>query len=98
MATFRDLLAQAKAQITEVDTAEAQRLIDSGQVAVLDVREPDEYEEGAIPGAVHIPRGHLEGQVEGRLLDKTQPVVIYCAGGVRSAFTAKTLAELGYED
>ena len=65
---------------------------------MLDVREPDEYDEGALPGAVHIPRGHLEAQVEGRLLDKSAPVVVYCAGGVRSAFAAKTLAELGYTD
>ena len=65
---------------------------------MLDVREPDEYDQGALPGAVHIPRGHLEAQVEGKLLDKITPVVIYCAGGVRSAFAAKTLAELGYTD
>jgi molybdopterin/thiamine biosynthesis adenylyltransferase/rhodanese-related sulfurtransferase len=64
---------------------------------VLDVREPDEYQEGAIPGAIHIPRGHLEAQIEGRLIDKTAPVVVYCAGGVRSAFAAKTMQELGYE-
>ena len=65
---------------------------------VLDVREPDEYEQGAIPGAVHIPRGHLESQVEGRIADQTAPIVVYCAGGVRSAFAAKTLSELGYTD
>ena len=50
------------------------------------------------PAPIHIPRGHLEAQVEGRLLDKTAPVVVYCAGGVRSAFAAKTLQELGYTD
>jgi molybdopterin/thiamine biosynthesis adenylyltransferase/rhodanese-related sulfurtransferase len=65
---------------------------------VLDVREPDEYEQGALPGAVHIPRGHLEAQIEGRVVDKAQPVVVYCAGGVRSAFAADTLASLGYTD
>ncbi|MBI4935633.1 MAG: molybdopterin-synthase adenylyltransferase MoeB [Actinobacteria bacterium] len=97
MATFRDLLAAAKAEITEVDTATAEARIAEGWVA-LDVREPDEYDEGALIGAVHIPRGHLEAQVEGKLLDKTKPVVIYCAGGVRSAFAAKTLTELGYTD
>ncbi len=97
MATFRDLLTAAKAEITEVDTAGAADLIAKGW-HVLDVREPDEYDQGAIPGAVHIPRGHLEAQVEGKLLDKDAPVVIYCAGGVRSAFAAKTLAELGYTD
>ena len=97
MATFRDLLAAAKSEITEVDTAGAAAEIDGGAL-ILDVREPDEYEQGALPGAVHIPRGHLEAQVEGRLLDKTAPVVVYCAGGVRSAFAARTLQELGYTD
>src|SRR6188474_2070586 len=96
MATFRDLLAAAKSEITEVDTAGAAAEIDGGAL-ILDVREPDEYEQGAIPGAVHIPRGHLESQIEGRLTDKTKPVVVYCAGGVRSAFAARTLQELGYE-
>jgi molybdopterin/thiamine biosynthesis adenylyltransferase/rhodanese-related sulfurtransferase len=96
MATFRDLLTSAKAEITEVSTEAAAEHIGAGY-ALLDVREPDEYQEGAIPGAVHIPRGHLEAQVEGRLIDKTVPVVVYCAGGVRSAFAAKTMQELGYE-
>jgi molybdopterin/thiamine biosynthesis adenylyltransferase/rhodanese-related sulfurtransferase len=95
MATFRDLLAAAKAEITEIDTATAADRIAAGAV-VLDVREPDEYDQGALPGAVHIPRGHLEAQVENKLTDKTAPVVVYCAGGVRSAFAAKTLQELGY--
>ena len=97
MATFRDLLSAAKAQITEVDTATAAAHIANGAL-VLDVREPDEYDQGALPDAIHIPRGHLEAQVEGKLLDKHQQVVVYCAGGVRSAFAAKTLAELGYTD
>ncbi|MBK8331958.1 MAG: molybdopterin-synthase adenylyltransferase MoeB [Acidimicrobiaceae bacterium] len=97
MATFRDLLTAAKAQIIEVDTAAAADLIAGGAV-VLDVREPDEYDQGALPDAIHIPRGHLEAQVEGKVLDKHAQVVVYCAGGVRSAFAAKTLAELGYTD
>ncbi|TVR27623.1 MAG: molybdopterin biosynthesis protein MoeB, partial [Ilumatobacter sp.] len=97
MATFRDLLAAAKSEISEVDTAGAADLIATGAL-VLDVREPDEYEEGALPDAVHIPRGHLEAQIENRLTDKTAPVVVYCAGGVRSAFAARTLQELGYAD
>lgn len=96
MATFRDLLASAKSQISEVTPAEAETQIASGGSVVLDVREPDEYEQGALLGVMHIPRGHLEGQVEGKILDKTAPVVVYCAGGVRSAFAAKTLQELGY--
>ena len=96
MASFRDLLAQAKTQITEIDTNEAASRITAGGVVVLDVREPDEYEQGALPDALHIPRGHLEAQIEGRIVEKTAPVLVYCAGGVRSAFAAKTLQELGY--
>ena len=96
MATFRDLLTAAKAEITEVDTATVAGYLDQGW-SLLDVREPDEYQEGAIAGAIHIPRGHLEAQVENRLTDKSIPVVVYCAGGARSAFAARTLGELGYE-
>ena len=98
MASFRDLLAQAKSKIVEIDTAAAQKRIEEGNVVVLDVREPDEYEQGALPNALHIPRGHLEAQIEGRAVDRDQTIVVYCAGGVRSAFAAQTLQELGYTD
>ncbi len=97
MASFRELLAATKAGITEVDTEAAEGLIKAGHV-VIDVREPDEYEQGALVGAIHIPRGMLESQVESKVPDKDAPLVVYCAGGVRSAFSAKTLAELGYTD
>lgn len=98
MASFRDLLAAAKSQIVEIDTAAAEGLIAQPGTVILDVREPDEFEQGAIPGAIHIPRGHLEAQIESRLTDHDATVVVYCAGGVRSAFAAKTLGELGYGD
>ncbi len=97
MATFRDLLKAAKSEITEVDTAGAAERIAAG-ARVLDVREPDEYDAGALPDAVHIPRGHLESQVESKLTDKETPVVVYCASGVRSVFAARTMQELGYAD
>jgi sulfur-carrier protein adenylyltransferase/sulfurtransferase len=96
MPSPRDLLSEAKAVITEVDTADAEARL--GKAQFLDVREPDEYEQGAIAGAVHLPRGQLEFQVEGRLPDKSAPIVVYCAAGVRSAFAARTLGELGYRD
>ena len=96
MASFRDLLAQAKAQITEIDTNDSATRVAAGGVIMLDVREPDEHEQGALVGALHIPRGHLEAQIEGKIVDKNAPVIVYCAGGVRSAFAAKTLQELGY--
>jgi sulfur-carrier protein adenylyltransferase/sulfurtransferase len=98
MPNFRELLAATKAEIREVDTAEADELRQRAGTVVLDVREPEEYEQGAIPGAVHIPRGTLEGSIESRIPDKDVPVVIHCASGVRSAFAAKTLTELGYGD
>jgi molybdopterin/thiamine biosynthesis adenylyltransferase/rhodanese-related sulfurtransferase len=98
MPSFRELLAKAKAEIREVDTAAADELRRDPRAVVLDVREPDEYEQGAIPGAVHIPRGNLESGIESRVPDKTSPVVVHCAGGTRSAFAAQTLAQLGYTD
>ena len=97
MASFRELLQQAKAEIREVDTADASRLLADGWT-LLDVREPDEYEQGAIPGSVHIARGQLESSIENRVADRSTPLVAMCAGGVRSAFAAVTLAQLGYRD
>ena len=96
MASPRELLSQAKAAIRESKADDVEARL--GEVVLLDVREADEYEQGAIPGAVHLPRGNLEFQVEGRIPDKSRPVVVYCAAGVRSAFAAKTLADLGYQD
>jgi molybdopterin/thiamine biosynthesis adenylyltransferase/rhodanese-related sulfurtransferase len=98
MATFRDLLQQTKAAITEVDTSRGEELYRSPGTVALDVREPDEYEQGALPGAIHIPRGQLESSVENRIPNHDAKVLIYCAGGTRSAFAAETLGRLGYTD
>ncbi|HEX3459592.1 MAG TPA: molybdopterin-synthase adenylyltransferase MoeB [Acidimicrobiales bacterium] len=98
MPTFREMLAEAKAAVREIDPAEAEAELSADKAVVLDVREPDEYEQGALPGAVHIPRGTLETSVEGRIPDKSSHILAYCAGGTRSAFAAKTLQELGYTD
>ena len=96
MASFRDLLSQAKSLITEITPEDAEKRISAGEVLVLDVREPDEYDQGALANVLHIPRGHLEAQIEAKATDRDQEIVVYCAGGVRSAFAAKTLQELGY--
>ena len=69
MASFRELLNAAKAEVREVTTEEAAELRSRPGTVVLDVREPDEYEQGAIPGALHIPRGQLESSIEGRISD-----------------------------
>jgi sulfur-carrier protein adenylyltransferase/sulfurtransferase len=98
MPTYRELLQQVKSEIEEIDAAGAREVLDNGDAPVLvDVREPDEWDEGHIPGAVHVPRGHLESRIEQVAPDRARPMLVYCAGGSRSAFAAKTLEELGYE-
>src|SRR5688500_15516269 len=99
MANFRELLSATKAQIREIETSEADELRTARpDVVVLDVREPDEHGQGSIPGAVFIPRGQLESNIENKVPDKAVTVLVHCASGVRSAFAAKTLADLGYTD
>jgi molybdopterin/thiamine biosynthesis adenylyltransferase/rhodanese-related sulfurtransferase len=95
MTTYRELLEQTKAEIREIDARGAQEL---DGATWIDVRETDEWQEGHIPGARHVPRGHLESRIESAAPDRSATVVLYCAVGNRSAFAAKTLEELGYTD
>jgi sulfur-carrier protein adenylyltransferase/sulfurtransferase len=98
MPTYRELLQQVRSEISEIDATQARDRIESGEPVVVDVREQAEWDEGHIPGAVHVPRGHLESRIERLAPDPSRPVVTYCSAGNRSAFAAKTLSELGYED
>jgi molybdopterin/thiamine biosynthesis adenylyltransferase/rhodanese-related sulfurtransferase len=98
MTGYRDLLQQVKGEIDEIDAARAQSLVQDDSAAIVDVREREEWDEGHLPGAVHVPRGHLESRIERAVPERTRPVVLYCASGNRSAFAAKTLEELGYEN
>ena len=92
-----EFIRQIKTQISEIDPSDVNPLLDQG-VAIVDVRENDEVAQGKIPGAYHVPRGHLESRIEGAVPDRSQRVVLYCASGNRSALAAKTLTEdLGYE-
>jgi len=95
-----DLIRNAKQQISEVDPREVHEMAQNGNGAVIvDVREQQEFEESHIPGALHVPRGHLESRIEGAAKDRSQRVILYCASGNRSALAAKTLQdELGYEN
>ncbi len=95
MTSYRDLLARTKAEIAEIDARGAQTL---ERAAWVDIREVDEWQEGHLPGAIHVQRGNLESRIEAAVPDKTTPVVLYCAAGNRSAFGAKTLGELGYAE
>ena len=98
MATYRELLSEARAEIDEITTPEAHRMLENGVPHVfVDVRPRDEWDEGHLPGALHVPRNNLESRVEALLPDKAQTLVVYCASGTRSAFATKTLRDLGYE-
>lgn len=95
--TYTDLLASVRNQTKAVSLDDLKKRIDAGEkVTLLDVREKEEFRAGYIPGAISIPRGFLEMQVEARLPDKDAKIVAYCAGGTRSALAAATLANLGY--
>jgi molybdopterin/thiamine biosynthesis adenylyltransferase/rhodanese-related sulfurtransferase len=99
MGSYQELLSSVKAEIREVDARELAGSIEGGAgPLVVDVRELDEFQEGTIPGAVHIPRGSLESRIEQAAPDRSAPIVLACASGSRSAFAARTLGELGYTD
>jgi len=98
-ASGADLIAQAKAEVEEVQPTEAAAEIESGEVALVDVREQIEFEERHIEGAIHVPRSYLESRFEQFVPDRSRRIILYCASGIRSALAAKMLAEdLGYED
>src|SRR5262249_34708317 len=99
MSDFKEILSQAKAQIREVTVQEVRdKLNPNNGFTLLDVREGDEWEQGHLDQAIFLPRGFLEVKADKMLPDKSQPIVIYCAGGTRSALAAKTLQDLGYND
>jgi molybdopterin/thiamine biosynthesis adenylyltransferase/rhodanese-related sulfurtransferase len=92
-----ELIRQVRAAITEVDPSAVRELVGNG-VAIVDVRETEEFAAGHLPGARHVPRSYLESRIEGIVPDRAQRVILYCASGIRSALAARTLADdLGYE-
>jgi molybdopterin/thiamine biosynthesis adenylyltransferase len=92
-----EVLRQIKTRIDEVDPAAVREQVGNGAV-IVDVREPEEWGAGHIPGAVHVPKSYLESRIEGAVPDRSGHVVLYCASGNRSAWAARTLIEdLGYE-
>ena len=105
--SVRDLIAAAKTLIREIGPAELLELQKFG-CPIVDVREPEEFAEGHVPGAVNIPRGLLEFEVDGHpavnyqtaeaLAHRQRPVVLYCLSGGRSALAAEALLRLGFVD
>jgi len=105
MATFSSLLKEIKSQIREVDVPAVKEVVSSRAKAstgvgpvILDVREKDEYMEGYIPGAKWIPRGFLELRIEEQVPERSTEIILYCAGGTRSALAVKSLEALGYNN
>lgn len=97
MKTYQELLAETRSRVQEMSVKDALALRHTtGDVVFLDVRDPQEYNLGRIPGAVTISRGNLEKNVESQVpRDKT--VVVYCANGNRSVFAVETMKVMGYE-
>jgi molybdopterin/thiamine biosynthesis adenylyltransferase/rhodanese-related sulfurtransferase len=102
MANYQTYLKEVKSGIAECDVRDVKVVVDEAAagkgaaVKVIDVREQDEYVQGYIPGATWIPRGFLESRIEDLVPERDQPVILYCAGGNRSAFAARSLKEMGY--
>jgi len=102
----RQIMRQARQQVPEWSPPQVQDALahqheagrDHQDIVLVDVREKHEWNEGYIPGAVHVPRGYLELQIEEAVPDKSKTVVLYCAGGVRSLIAGSTLQQMGYKD
>lgn len=105
--TARDLVAEARRLITEIEPADFARAAPWDE-AVIDVREPGEFATGHLPGAINIPRGVLEFEIEAHpaigcvtdtaLADRQRPIVVYCRSGGRAALAAQSLQQLGFTD
>jgi molybdopterin/thiamine biosynthesis adenylyltransferase/rhodanese-related sulfurtransferase len=97
--SYADLLREARSTIPEVTPGEVAAMRETApDLAIVDVREASEWEQGHLPDAQHISKSYLEQQVEAAVPDRDAPVVLYCAGGIRSLFAAQTLREMGYSD
>jgi len=96
--TYSELLREARAEIPEVSPAETDARRQRGPIAIIDVREASEWDQGYVPGATHVSKSYLEQQIEAAVPDRATPVILYCAGGVRSLFAAQTLSAMGYTD
>jgi len=90
------LAAGAKQPVKEVSVSELARVQQEGQILLVDVRESNEWQQGFLPGAVHIKRSDIEAGVEAVASDRSAAIVCYCAGGHRSALAAASLQKLGY--
>ena len=96
---FKQLVDEAKSQISEIGPNDLGRMQQSGEdFTLIDVREPDEHAKGTIPGAIKLPRGILEANIDRITADKERKLVLYCGGGGRSALAALNLKKMGFRN
>ncbi len=96
---YHQLVSEAKKEIEEISPDELKRMHDTGEdFKLIDVREPDEIAQGAIAGAVALPRGQLEHKIDTITTDKHAKIVCYCGGGGRSALAAQSLKRMGFRN
>jgi rhodanese-related sulfurtransferase len=96
--TAKDLVEEAKKNVTMISVADAKALFDKGGTVFLDCRTEKEYKSGHVPGAMNIPRGLLEFQVEGKIQDKNATIVMYCKTGGRACLACESIGEMGYKN
>jgi molybdopterin/thiamine biosynthesis adenylyltransferase/rhodanese-related sulfurtransferase len=96
--SFPELLKEAKTHFPELNASQTAELRAAEPIVLVDVREQVEWDAGHIPGAVFVPKSYLEQRIEAAVPDHDAKIVVYCAGGVRSAFGARILQAMGYTD
>jgi rhodanese-related sulfurtransferase len=95
--TFKQLVSEAKSQIEEIPQETLKQWMAEGkELVILDIREPVDYDNGHIQGAINLPRGLLELDIDEVVPNQDKVVVTYCGGGSRSALSAQTLQVMGY--
>ena len=97
-ARFEKLVAEAKKNITEILPQDAAERLKSGEAVVVDVRDKDEWDEGHIPGALHMSRGTIELDIEEKVPDTNAMIICHCGGGGRGALATKSLQKMGYKN
>ena len=97
-ASFEKLVADAKKNITEISPQEAAAKLQSGGAVIIDVRDKDEWDEGHIPGAMHMSRGTIELDIEGKVPAPNAMIICHCGGGGRGALATESLQKMGYKN
>src|SRR5213080_1391254 len=95
---FEKLVAEAKKNITEISPQDAAAKLESSQVTIVDVRDKDEWDEGHIPGAIHMSRGTIELDIEEKVPDANTMIICHCGGGGRGALATESLQKMGYKN